>query len=75
MGLAQDAFCDDRPAKRLLLAALKPAYCTLLPEWMATRLKVLDWLSVAAGRAVTAVMAEVARKRFLNCILVVVVEW
>lgn len=56
------------------MAALKLAYCTLLPEWMETMPKVFSpaFSAWAVGRAETVAAAEAARKRFLSCILM---EW
>ena len=65
-GRAQLAFWDLRPAKRLLLAALKLEYCTPEPEWMATRPKVSD---LVLGRAVAVAAREAAKRTFLICMM------
>lgn len=65
-GRAQLAFCEGRPAKMLLLAALKLEYCTLEPEWMATTPKVFDCV---AGTAVVVAASEAANTMFLSCMM------
>ena len=52
----------------LLLAALKPAYCTAEPEWMEMTLKVLD---SAVGAAAAVAASEAAKTMFLSCILAI----
>lgn len=50
----------------LLLAALKLSYCTPDPEWIETMPKVSDW---ALGAAEAEATREVAKRRFLICIM------
>lgn len=69
LGRSQLASCFLKPAKILLLAALKLEYCTPEPECMATMPNVSDWV---AGRAVVVAVRKAANERFLICMVGIV---